>query len=73
MFALPPVPQGAKIEKPVGIAAFPVDIIPFPPRTQAEKSLNIVRWTEFTEGGHFAALERGEDLVKEIRAFAREL
>ncbi len=32
----PPLPNGARIEKPVGIAAFPVDLIPFPPRSQVE-------------------------------------
>jgi microsomal epoxide hydrolase len=69
----PPVPRGAKITRPVGIAAFPVDLIPFPPRSQVEKSLNIVHWTDFAEGGHFAALERGDDLVKDIREFARSL
>jgi microsomal epoxide hydrolase len=69
----PPVPRGAKITRPVGIAAFPGDLIPFPPRSQVEKSLNIVHWTDFAEGGHFAALERGDDLVKDIREFARSL
>ena len=68
-----PVPPGARIEKPVGIARFPVDLIPFPPRSQVERSMNVVRWTEFPEGGHFAALERPEELVGDIRAFAREL
>jgi microsomal epoxide hydrolase len=69
----PPLPQKARIEKPVGIAAFPVDLIPFPPRSQVERSLNIVHWADFKEGGHFAALERPDDLVKDIRAFARGL
>jgi microsomal epoxide hydrolase len=69
----PPVPQGVRIEKPVGIAAFPVDLIPFPPRSQVERSLNVVHWTNFAEGGHFAALERPEDLVNDVRAFARKL
>lgn len=69
----PPVPQGARIEKPVGIAAFPVDLIPFPPRTQVERSMNVVHWADFKEGGHFAALERPDDLVKDIRAFARKV
>jgi microsomal epoxide hydrolase len=68
-----PVPPGARVEKPVAIAAFPVDLIPFPPRSQAQKSLNIVRWTEFPEGGHFAALERPQDMIGDIRAFARAL
>jgi pimeloyl-ACP methyl ester carboxylesterase len=68
-----PVPPGSRVEKPVAIAAFPVDLIPFPPRSHVEKSLNIVRWTEFPEGGHFAALERPQDLIGDIRAFARSL
>jgi hypothetical protein len=57
----------------VAVAKFPVDLIPFPPRSQVEKSLNVVRWTDFKEGGHFAALERPNDLVEDIRAYAREL
>lgn len=68
-----PVPKGARIEKPVGIAAFPVDLIPFPPRSQVERALNVAHWTDFKEGGHFAALERPDDLVGDIRAFARKL
>jgi pimeloyl-ACP methyl ester carboxylesterase len=35
--------------------------------------MNVARWTEFAEGGHFAALERPDDLVGDIRAFARGL
>lgn len=68
-----PVPDKARLEKPVGIANFPVDLIPFPPRSMVERHLNVVRWTDFTEGGHFAALERPDDLVGDIRAFARAL
>jgi len=68
-----PVPPKARVEKPVAIARFPVDLIPFPPRSQVERTFNVARWTEFAEGGHFAALERPDDLVGDIRAFAREL
>ena len=68
-----PVPKGARLEKPTGIAAFPVDLIPFPPRSQVERSINVAHWTSFEEGGHFAALERPDDLVGSIRAFARTL
>ncbi len=68
-----PVAKGETITRPVGIAAFPIDLIPFPPRSQAERSLNITHWTDFSEGGHFAALERGDDLVKDIQAFGRSL
>ncbi len=72
-FSGAPVPPKTRIEKPVGIAKFPIDLIPFPPRSQVEKSFNVVRWTDFKEGGHFAALERPNDLVEDIRTFAREL
>jgi len=68
-----PVPPKSRIEKPVGIAKFPVDLIPFPPRSLVERNMNVVRWTEFAEGGHFAALERPKELVDDIRAFARAL
>jgi microsomal epoxide hydrolase len=69
----PPVPNGTRIEKPVGIAAFPIDLIPFPPRSLVERHMNVAHWTDFAEGGHFAALERPDDLVNDIRAFARTL
>ena len=68
-----PVPPKARLEKPTAIARFPVDLIPFPPRSQVERNVNVVRWTEFSEGGHFAAMERPDDLVGDIRAFARSL
>jgi microsomal epoxide hydrolase len=68
-----PVPAGARIDKPVGIAAFPVDLIPFPPRSLVQRHMNVTHWTDFSEGGHFAALERPDDLVGDIRAFARKL
>jgi microsomal epoxide hydrolase len=71
-FAMP-LPRGARLEKPTGVAAFPVDLIPWPPRTQVERSMNVARWDSFAEGGHFAALERPDDLVSSIRAFARGL
>ena len=32
---------------------------------------NIVRWTEFDRGGHFAAMEAPDLLVGDIRAFFR--
>lgn len=33
----------------------------------------IEHWSDFAEGGHFAAMEAGELLVADIRAFFREL
>jgi microsomal epoxide hydrolase len=68
-----PVPPKTRIEKPVAIARFPKDLIPFPPRSIMERHVNITRWTEFKKGGHFAAMERPQDFIEDVRAFAREL
>ena len=68
-----PVPPKSRVERPVGIARFPVDLIPFPPRSMVEKHLNVVRWTEFKRGGHFAAMERPQDFIEDVRAFGREM
>jgi len=39
----------------------------------AERDHNIVRWTEFDKGGHFAAMENPEFLIEDVRAFFRSL
>ncbi|MEU4065163.1 epoxide hydrolase family protein [Streptomyces wedmorensis] len=58
---------------PVGVAVFPDDIF-VPIRRFADRDLpNITHWTEFEQGGHFAALEQPEALTGDIRAFARAL
>jgi pimeloyl-ACP methyl ester carboxylesterase len=57
---------------PTGIAVFPREIAP-PIRRFAEQSNNIVHWTEFGHGGHFAAMEQPDLLVGDIREFFRQL
>ncbi|MEV5900670.1 hypothetical protein [Streptomyces sp. NPDC052127] len=42
-------------------------------RHKAERTENLVRWTEFDRGGHFAALEEPDPLVGDVRAFFRQL
>jgi len=42
-------------------------------RRLAERDHNIVHWTEFDRGGHFAAMENPEFLVEDVRAFFRGL
>ena len=67
-----PVPAGTRIEKPCGIASFPGDeIYHFAPRSQVERSLNVVHWTDMTEGGHFAALEKPELFVDDLLTFIK--
>ena len=67
------LPEGARVEAPVGVAAFPAEFIPWPPRSYAERAYNIVHWTDMPRGGHFAALEEPGLLMDDIRAFARPL
>ena len=55
---------------PTGVAVFPLEISP-PIRTFAERAYNIVHWTEFDRGGHFAAMEEPDLLTGDIRAFFR--
>lgn len=57
---------------PTALAVFPRDNF-IPVRHIAEQTNNIVRWTEFDRGGHFAAMEAPELLVGDIRAFFRQL
>ncbi|RVC98999.1 hypothetical protein EN749_37045, partial [Mesorhizobium sp. M7A.F.Ca.ET.027.02.1.1] len=40
-----------------------------PPRSFAEKTYNIVHWTDMPRGGHFAALEEPELMLADLRAF----
>lgn len=57
-----------KVEVPTGVAVFPKE--PWRvPRHWAEQRLNVARWTEMPRGGHFAALEAGDVLIDDIRAF----
>lgn len=55
---------------PTGVAVFPREIAPAI-RRFAERSNNIVQWTELDRGGHFAALEEPEILVEDVRSFFR--
>jgi epoxide hydrolase len=53
---------------PTAVAVFPTDISI---RAFASKSSNVVRWSEFGRGGHFAALEAPDLLTADIREFFR--
>jgi pimeloyl-ACP methyl ester carboxylesterase len=51
---------------PVGVAVFAEDVAI---RRYAEQGYNIVHWSEFDRGGHFAAMEAPDLLVGDVRAF----
>ncbi len=61
-------PAGTRITVPTAIAAFPDPVFP-PPRSQAQKTYDIVQWTEMRAGGHFAALEQPDLLLADMRRF----
>jgi pimeloyl-ACP methyl ester carboxylesterase len=55
---------------PTGVAVFPNDVTI---RPLAERDHHVVHWSEFSRGGHFAALEAPDLLVDDIRTFFRGL
>ncbi len=54
---------------PTGVALFPYNFQSV--RKIAERSNNIVHWSSFDRGGHFAALEVPDLLVGDLRQFFR--
>jgi microsomal epoxide hydrolase len=64
----PPAPSTV----PTGVAVFPAEIAA-PVRRLAEQSNQIVHWSEFDRGGHFAAMEEPDLLVADVRSFFRPL
>jgi microsomal epoxide hydrolase len=53
-----------------GVMAFPHEIA-LPIRRFAERTNNIVQWTEFDRGGHFAAMEEPDLVLGDARTFFR--
>ncbi|OPF84754.1 epoxide hydrolase [Streptomyces antioxidans] len=64
----PPEPSTA----PTALADFPRDNF-IPLRHIADRTDNIVQWTTYDRGGHFAAMEQPELLVDDVRTFFRTL
>jgi pimeloyl-ACP methyl ester carboxylesterase len=57
------------IRVPVGVAVFPRDIF-LPVRRLADREIiTVAQWTEFADGGHFAAMERPAELIRDLRSF----
>jgi len=51
---------------PAAVAVFTTDVTI---RRFAEQVHNVVRWSEFDRGGHFAALEAPDLLTRDLREF----
>lgn len=57
---------------PTGCGIYPRETS-VPIRSLVEKTNNVVFWAEHDRGGHFAALEEPDLVVKDLRAFSRIL
>ena len=55
---------------PTGVAVFAQDVAI---RRYGEQANNIVHWSDFDRGGHFAAMEVPDLLVDDVRKFFRQL
>ena len=57
---------------PTGVYVMPREIA-LPIRRFAERSSNIVQWSEFDRGGHFAAMEEPDLVIGDLRGLFRRL
>ena len=60
------------IDVPTGASIFPAEIF-ITPRAWAEAAYDLRHWTIMEEGGHFAALEKPELYLEDLRTFFRLL
>lgn len=57
-----------RVDVPTGHAQYPFELLQTP-RAWADRRYRIVHWTEQERGGHFAAFERPDAFVADLRAF----
>jgi microsomal epoxide hydrolase len=65
-------PSNEYVSVPTAAAVFPKEMFRIP-KAYAESRYNLVRYTRFERGGHFAALEEPDLLVQDVKEFFREL
>jgi len=61
------------LKVPTAAALFPKEYLEWAPRSYVERIYNIQQWTEMSKGGHFAALEQPDLLIKDIKDFSKKL
>lgn len=59
-----------RVNVPTALALFPADLSQ-PPRSWAERTYNVTRYTQMPRGGHFAAHEEPQLLAHDITEFLR--
>ncbi len=60
------------VKPPMGLCLPPNDLFPPPPESWIARLGNVVRDTRLRAGGHFTAIEKGPELLDDLRAFFRE-
>jgi epoxide hydrolase len=69
----PAPPSLPPLRVPLGVAVYPHDIV-LPIRRLADRGFpNIVQWSEFDRGGHFAAMEQPDLFAHDLRSFAHAM
>ena len=61
------------LKVPTAIEKFPKEYLEWAPKSYVERIYNVQQWTEMPAGGHFAALEQPDLLIKDIRKFGKTL
>lgn len=61
--------SGPRVEVPTGLALYPAEFLPHPPRSAADRAFNVVRWTEMKAGGHFSAMEEPLAFAADVGEF----
>jgi pimeloyl-ACP methyl ester carboxylesterase len=61
-----------RVEVPTAVAVFPKDLAQ-PPRSWAERTYQVTRYTEMPRGGHFAPHEAPDLLAADLTRFFRPL
>ncbi len=59
------------LKVPTAVAIFPKEYLEWAPRSYVERIYNIKKWTKMPKGGHFAALEQPDLLIKDIQEFSK--
>jgi hypothetical protein len=62
-----------RVPVPAGCSSFPKEILRVPRRAVELWFGDLRQWREHDRGGHFAALERPDAIVEDLRALFREL
>ena len=61
-----------RLEAPTAFAVFPKDVVHLP-KAVLEEYCNLRRYTVMPQGGHFAAAEEPELVVRDLQEFFKEL